>query len=299
MATIKNPIADGFYADPEARFYNGKYYIYVTRSFTEYEKQMNIDCFSSSDLVKWEKHEGIIDMSGFPHIYRAVWAPTVIEKNNKYYLVFASNDIQSDEAVGGLEIAVSDNPCGPFKAILKKPLVDRFINKAQPIDAHLFKDDDGKIYMYYGGWAHCNVTLLNDDMTGFLPLKNGETFMEITPPSYVEGPCMLKKDGKYYFMWSLGNWTDGSYMVNYSVSDSPLGEFKNPKTILKRDEKIAEGPGHHGYLYVEEKDEWLIVYHRRYLGDKEAGNRVLCIDKMKFDEAGEILPVKMTESFEL
>ena len=101
-----NPIAEGYYADPEARFYEGKYYIYVTRSHTNYKEQMNLDAFSSEDLVHWEKHSGIIDMSGYPHIYRAVWAPTIIEKNGKYYLIFASNDIQSNEEVGGLEEAL-------------------------------------------------------------------------------------------------------------------------------------------------------------------------------------------------
>ena len=67
-----NPIVPGWYADPEARFYEGKYWIYVTRSFTAYTDQMNLDAFSSEDLVHWEKHEGIIDMSGYPYIYRAV-----------------------------------------------------------------------------------------------------------------------------------------------------------------------------------------------------------------------------------
>lgn len=103
-----NPIVQGWYADPEARFYEGKYYIYVTRSFTKYEDQMNIDAFSSADLIHWEKHEGIIDMSGYPYVHRAVWAPTIIEKNGKYYLMFATNDIHEDDEGGGLEIAVSD-----------------------------------------------------------------------------------------------------------------------------------------------------------------------------------------------
>lgn len=94
-----------------------------------------------ADLEHWEKHPNIIDMSGYPYIHRAVWAPTIIEKNGKYYLIFASNDIQSDDEIGGLEIAVSDSPTGPFVNHIGKTLIDRFINYAQPIDAHLFKDD--------------------------------------------------------------------------------------------------------------------------------------------------------------
>ena len=89
----KNPIDPGCYADPEARFYEGKYYIYVTRSLP-FKDQMNQDCFVSEDLVNFRKVTDIIDMSGFPHITNAVWAPTIIEKDGMYYYVFASNNIQ-------------------------------------------------------------------------------------------------------------------------------------------------------------------------------------------------------------
>ncbi|TDQ43015.1 glycosyl hydrolase family 43 [Aureibacillus halotolerans] len=293
MRGIKNPVVDGFYADPEARTYGGKHWVYVTRSITEYTKQMNLEAFSSENLIDWEKHEGIIEMKDFPWIWRAVWAPTIIEHKGKYYLIFASNDIQSDEETGGLEIAVADTPEGPFRGYLGKPLVDKFIYGAQPIDAHLFKDDDGTIYLYYGGWRHCNVAKMNDDMTGFEPLPDGEIFRSITPDRYVEGPCMLKKDGLYYFMWSMGNWTDGSYSVGYGVSESPFGPFENKGTVIQKQEPIADGPGHHGFLHLEDTDEWLIVYHRRIIGDRDPGSRILCIDKMDIRD-GEIKPVTMT-----
>lgn len=296
MKGIHNPIVPGWYADPEARTYEGKHWIYATRSYTEYTKQMNLDAFSSSDLIHWEKHEGIIEMSDFPWIWRAVWAPTIIEKQGKYYLVFASNDIQTNGEVGGLEIAVADRPEGPFRGYLDKPLIDRFIHAAQPIDAHLFKDDDGIIYLYYGGWRHCNAARMNEDMTGFIPFDNGETFLSITPEGYVEGPCMIKKEGLYYLMWSLGDWVNGSYRVAYGVSDSPLGPFENKGIMLERQEPVAEGPGHHGYLHLAASDEWLIVYHRRIIGDKEAGNRMLCIDRMSIAN-GVIQPIVMTDAW--
>lgn len=286
----KNPIADGWYADPEARYYEGKYWIYVTISDPVYENQMNLTSFSSIDGNSWEKHENIVCLEDFPHIYRAVWAPTIIDKDGKYYLIFASNDIQSDNEVGGLEVAVSDTPLGPFRKHCNT-LVDKFINKAQPIDAHLFKDTDGTIYLYYGGWGHCNVAIMNDTMDGFKPLPNGETFLEITPPDYVEGPCMLKHDDNYYFMWSSGGWGDGSYRVNYCSAKSPLGPFEENTTILQSQPPLAEGPGHHGYIQTD--DKLLIVYHRRIIGDTNAGHRVLCIDKLEI-ENGEIKPVIMT-----
>lgn len=286
----KNPIVSGWYADPEARFYNDKYYIYVTISDPVYQNQLNIAAFSSSDGFSWEKHPNIICMEEFPHIHRAVWAPSVIRKDGKYYLIFASNDIQSDDETGGLEIAVSDSPDGPFHKHCSR-IVDKFINGAQPIDAHFFKDTDSTIYLYYGGWSHCNVAVMNKTMDGFVCLPNGKLFEEITPPDYVEGPCMLKHDGRYFFMWSSGGWGDGSYRVNYCPADTPFGPFNSRTTILKSRPPLAEGPGHNGY--IQNGDELKIVYHRRIIGDTNPGHRVLCIDDMVIKD-DKILPVVMT-----
>lgn len=280
MLVRNNNIAEGWHADPEARIYEGKYYIYATRS-APYEEQLNIDVYSSTDGKTWQKHEGIIEMSDFPYAEKAVWAPTVIEKNGKYYLVFAINDIHSDNESGGLEIAVSDRPEGPFRTLTGETLVGKIINGAQPIDAHLFKDDDGTIYLYYGGWGHCNLCIMNDEMNGFVPFSDGEIFKEITPPDYREGPCMLKKDGKYYFMWSRGNWTDDTYGVCYTVTDSPSGPFSDGTLILSTDMSVAKAPGHHGYF--QDGDNWFIVYHRRPLEETDCNSRMLCIDEMKFD----------------
>lgn len=291
--SFKNPIVEGWYADPEARSYEGKYYIYVTRSNTEYKEQMNLDAFSSVDLEHWHKHEGIIAMEDFPYVHKAVWAPSVIEKQGKYYLIFASNDIQNNDEYGGLEIAVSDRPEGPFHGCLFRPLIGRFVNGAQPIDAHLFKDEDGVIYLYWGGWKHCNVAVMNEAMDGFIPFENGEWCKAITPPGYVEAPCMLKKGEDYYLMWSEGDWVNDTYQVSCCKSRSPQGPFDKRITILNNQEGIAVGPGHNGYLYLSDSDQWLIVYHRRVAEDGEAGHRVLCIDKIKF-ESGNIGKITMT-----
>lgn len=290
---IKNPLSESWYADPEARFYQGKYHIYVTRS-APYEKQLNHDCFVSDNLENWEIKKDIIDIESFPWVKKAVWAPTIIEKNNKYYYIFASNDIQNDQETGGLEIGVSDSPTGPFRSYLGKSLIDRFINGAQPIDAHLFKDDDGTVYLYYGGWKHCNVAIMNDTMDGFVPFADGEIFKEITPKDYVEGPCMMKKDGLYYFMWSCGSWGDGTYRVDYSVSQSPLGAFESNGTILAKDGKQYEGTGHNGFIQINGTNEFLCAYHRRKVDIKDRDARFLCIDKIEFD-GEKIKPVTLTD----
>lgn len=293
---LSNPLSEKWYADPEARFYEGEYWIYVTKSLP-YEEQKNIDVMHSKDLIHWESCENIIDMNGFPNSTFAIWAPTVVEKNGKYYLIFACNDIHSDSELGGLEIAVSDKPCGPFKSYTDT-LIGTFINGAQPIDAHFFKDDDGTVYLLYGGWRHCNIGVLNETMDGFIPLSDGKLFQEITPENYVEAPCVMKHDGKYYFMWSSGDWTNGSYNVRYAVSDNIFSGYSESKCILKEDPTIGIGPGHNGFLYVPEKNMYLIVYHRHKPDEKNGNARYLCIDKMEITN-GIILPIKMTNSWEI
>lgn len=288
-----NPVFDGWYADPEGAIYEGRYFIYPTYS-APYEKQVFMDAFSSDDLANWTKHQRIIDTSAIKWADRAMWAPAIIQKGNLYYLFFAANDIQNNDQPGGIGVAVSERPEGPFKDHIGRPLLDKFHNGAQPIDQFVFKDKDGAYYMIYGGWRHCNIVRLNDDFTGFIPFDSGETFKEITPQGYVEGPFMFIRDGKYYFMWSEGGWGSPDYRVAYAISDSPFGPFNRIDTILEQDQEIATSAGHHSLIKIPGEDEWYIVYHRRPLSETHANNRVVCIDKMEFDGNGLIKPVQIT-----
>jgi len=224
-----------------------------------------------------------------------MWAPAIVQKQNKYYLFFGANDIQNDAETGGIGIAVSDNPGGPYKDYLDKPLVDKFHNGAQPIDQFVFHDSNGQYYLIYGGWRHCNIARLNNDFTGFLPFDDGMIFKEITPDKYVEGPYMFRRNNKYYFMWSEGGWTGPDYSVAYAIADTPFGPFKRIGKILQQDTAIATGAGHHSVIKVPGKDLWYIVYHRRPLTEKDGNSRVICIEHMYFDKNGFIKPVVITK----
>jgi len=288
-----NPVFEGWYADPEGTIFDNEYWIFPTYS-APYGEQVHMDAFSSKDLVTWEKHEDIIDTSRVKWAWMAMWAPAIIEKDGKYYLFFAANDIQNDEQAGGIGVAVSDQPGGPYSDLLEKPLLDKFHNGAQPIDQFVFQDKDGQYYMIYGGWGHCNIVKMKDDFTGFQPFDDGTYFREITPDSYVEGPFMFIRDGKYYFMWSEGGWGGPGYRVAYAISDSPFGPFERIGVILEQDQEVATGAGHHSMIKVPGRDEWYIVYHRRPLGETDPNHRVTCIDKVVFDNEGRIKPVKIT-----
>ena len=287
-----NPVFPGWYADPEGIIMDDEYWIFPTYS-APYDKQVHFDAFSSPDLVNWTKHERIIDTTAIKWAHRAVWAPSIIKKEDEYFLFFGANDIQSNEEYGGIGVAVSDRPQGPYKDHLGKPLVDKFHNGAQPIDQFVFQDN-GKYYLIYGGWRHCNIAQLKDDFTGFNPYKDGTIFKEITPENYVEGPFMFKKSDKYYFMWSEGGWTGPDYSVAYAVADSPFGPFKRIDKILQQDTKIATGAGHHSIIHNKDTDDYYMVYHRRPLDETDRNSRETCIDLMEFNDDGTIKQVVIT-----
>lgn len=288
-----NPILPGWYADPEAAIFQKQYWIYPTYSDL-YEKQVFFDAFSSKDLVHWKKHPKILDTSAIRWAHRAMWAPGIVEKNKKYYFFFAANDIQNNSEHGGIGVAVSSQPEGPFKDLIGKPLIDKFYNAAQPIDQFVFKDKDGAYYIIYGGWQHCNIAKLSDDFTRIIPFADSSVYKEITPDGYVEGPMMFKHKNKYYFMWSEGGWTGPDYAVAYAISDSPFGPFKRIGKILQQDKSVGTGAGHHSILIENKSGKYYIVYHRRPLNETDANHRVTCIEEMFFDKQGKIIPVVLT-----
>jgi beta-xylosidase len=316
----QNLAKQGWYADPEARIFAGQYWIYPTssdpnpssgehRTFNSLQQQLrsrpvihqvyllhtSMEAFSSPDLVHWTKHPDVLDAKNIPWAAYAMWAPSVMELKGKYYFFFAANDIQkTDKGPGGIGVAVSDTPGGPFIDLLGKPLIGEFHNGAQPIDPFAFQDDDGTIYLYYGGQGHCNVAKLSPDLKQVIPMNNGELYKEITPEHYVEGPFVIKRKGVYYFMWSEGDWGDSSYGVAYAKSNSPTGPFKRAGKILQTDPQIAKGPGHHSVLHIPGTDEWYIVYHRHPLDTNGPNQRLMAIDAMHFDAEGNIEPIKMT-----
>lgn len=313
-----NPLFPGWYADPEGIIFGDTYWIYPTFSdesgvkepitnFTDYQlmirqntinpqylKQTFLDAFSSKDLIHWEKHPHVLDVKDISWAGYATWAPSIVKKGKKYYLFFGANDIQNNEQPGGIGVAVSDQPEGPYKDYLGKPLVNQFYNDAQPIDQFAFRDTDGQYYLIYGGWRHCNIGKLKDDFTGFVPFEDGTIFKSITPEKYVEGPFMLTRKGKYYLMWSEGGWTGPDYSVAYAIGDSPFGPFKRIGKILQQDPAIATGAGHHSVINIPGTDDWYIIYHRRPLTTKNGNHRETCMDRMFFDDNGLILPVKIT-----
>ncbi|KAB8224108.1 glycosyl hydrolase [Aspergillus novoparasiticus] len=262
-----NPVINGWYADPEARIFDTTYWLYPTYS-AAYETQTFFDAFSSPDLLTWTKHPYILNLTAIPwSTNRAAWAPSVTRSpsTGEYFMYFSAGD----GAGIGVAKSVSGRPEGPFEDVLGRPLVGETVFGAEPIDAQVFVDEEGgnRVWLYFGGWSHAVVVELGDDMVSL----KGE-YLEITPKE----------------------WGDNSYGVSYVTGPSPTGPFSStPTKILQGDDIVGQSTGHNSVFTPDGKD-YYIVYHRRPVNDTERDHRVTCIDRMEFDEQGNILPVKIT-----
>ncbi|KAI1195847.1 putative glycosyl hydrolase [Nemania serpens] len=295
-AEAGNPFVEGWYADPGSAVYDGLFWVYPTSSCT-YEEQTYIDAFSSPDLVNWTKHPNVLTIANVAWAKKALWAPTPVSRNGKYYLYFSANDVQEhqDGELGGIGVAVADKPEGPFVDAIGKPLIGSYYNGAQPIDPYVFIDDvNSKTYIYYGGHSHASVAIVNEDMISLGSFDDGITYKEITPKNYVSGAKIFKRNDIFYLMWSEGSWTGSGYRVSYAMADNPLGPFDRLATILEQDSAVAKGTGHNSVICVPDTDIWYILYHRRPLSaSDERDCRTLAYDRMYFNEDGTIQPITM------
>jgi beta-xylosidase len=285
----RSPVLPGLNADPDVAYLDGQYWIYPTSDGYNGWSDTRFKAYSSKDLVHWKDHGVILDLG--PDVTWAdkyAWAPTIAEKNGKYYFYFCA-----EQQIG---VAVADSPAGPFKDALGTPLVAKGGSlQGQMIDPAVFTDDDGQSYLYWGN-GHAYVVPLNADMTSFDATK----VKDITTDNFREGSFMIKRKGTYYFMWSEDDTRSENYHVAYATGPSPLGPWTKRGTILsKRPEYGILGTGHHSVVNVPGTNDWYIVYHRFAVnGPGKSGgdgmHRETTVDRMEFAVDGTIEPVVPT-----
>ncbi len=293
-----NAVLDGFYADPNIACFNGKYYIYPTTDGGSGWDAPYFKCFSSDDLVSWTDEGVILDLKDVSWSNgKNGWAPTIAEKNGKYYFYYSAAPLGN--GAKNLAVAVSESPTGPFED--KGVIVEGGSLSGQMIDSAVFTDDDGQSYLYWGNGSMYGAKLSEDMLS-----VEKDTIKKLNPSNFREGSFMIKRDGKYYMMWSDDDTGNPNYRVYYGIMDSPLGTISGSTLILQRDNadsKLIKGTGHHSVINIPGTDEWYICYHRfntALYGNQEtqssaAGNhREVCIDKMEFDENGNIKRVVPT-----
>ena len=150
---LSQPLVSHIYtADPSAHVFNGRIYIYPSHDTATGTKEDDLGGhFDMRDyhILSMDSiggpvtdHGVALDIKNVPWAGRQMWAPDAAFANGKYYLYFPVKNKQDVFQIG---VAVSEKPEGPFTAE-KEP-----IKESYSIDPCVFKDDDGKFYMYFGG----------------------------------------------------------------------------------------------------------------------------------------------------
>ncbi len=298
MSTFTNPVYPRYFADPFVLAHGGWYYAYGT-SVVEANGRV-FEILRSSDLVTWTSLGYALDaVDGLPAADH--WAPEVAEHDGRFYLYFSSGP---DDVGHRIRVAASGRPEGPFRydgTVLTPE--DSFA-----IDAHPFRDDDGRWYLYYArdvlegdrvGTSLAVDRLVSMDRLAGEPvsvLRATADWQLYLPqrPMYgsvydwhtLEGPFVVKRLGRYWCLYSGGRWTSADYGLSYAVADSPLGPFDEPDVggpaLLRSRPGELEGPGHASVAVAPDGADYL-VYHA---WDPAQTARRMCIDRLEWTSHG-------------
>jgi hypothetical protein len=279
----RSPVIKGLYGDPNIAYLNGRYYIYPTTDGYSGWASTRFKAFSSTDLANWTDHGTILDLG--PQISWAdnrAWAPTIAYRNNRYYFYFSA-----DTNIG---VVSSTSPTGPFSDPLGRPLVPAGFRSGQMIDPHVFTDDDGQSYLYWGNGTGYGVRL-NADMISY----DAAQVRSFSLTNFREAPFVIKRNGVYYMTYSVDDTRSENYHVEYATSTSPLGPWTHRGTILAKDLTLGiKGTGHHSIVKAPTGDTWHIAYHRFAIPAGDGTNREITIDPMRFNADGTIQRVVPT-----
>lgn len=289
LSQAQNPIIrDQFTADPTARVFDGRMYLYPSHDIhSPVDKLKDWFCmedyhvFSSDNLTDWKDHGVILTQNRIPWVKKdsyAMWAPDCVEKDGKYYFYFpaAPEGAEKGFAIG---VAVADTPTGPFRPQFRP------IEGVTGIDPCVLVDDDGKSYIYWSGMG-LSVAPLSDDM---LHLSGSPVRIEGLPEGFKEGPFAFKREGIYYltFPWVR----DKTETLAYAMSDSPTGPFEF-KGIIMDESPTGCWTNHHSL--VEKDGQWYLFYHHNDYSPEMDKRRSVRIDTIGFNADGTIRKVTPT-----
>ena len=160
------------------------------------------------------------------------------------------------------------------------------------IDPCAYVDEDGKVYLYYGGGSRCFVVELGEDMVTAVSRPKILTGL----PDFHEGSWVFKNPdtGLYYNVYADnaydldGDGQNEGNQMRWSYAYSPVGPFYEGGVALKPTGCDTS----HGSV-VQYKGNWYMFYHNKELSGQ--GNlRSVCVDRLYFDELGRIQTVKQT-----
>lgn len=294
-AFAQNPIIrDQFSADPSARVFNGKVYLFPSHDIRAKEGMGrpgwfcmgDYHVFSSDNLTDWTDHGVIVSQNKVNWVDStaySMWAPDCIEKNGKYYFYFPANNMQitfNNRHGFSVGVAVADKPEGPY--IPQPEAMKGFMG----IDPNVFMDKDGQAYLI---WAMGKISIakLKDNMLELA--SEPQEVAGLPTEGLKEGPWLFERNGIYYMTYP--HVQNKIERLEYATSDNPMGPYKFAGVIM--DESPMNCWTNH-QSFIEYKGQWYLFYHQNAYSPKFDKNRSVCVDSMFFNADGTIRKVKPT-----
>ena len=276
-ASAQQQVLPDFQADPSARVFNGRLYVYPShdRAGSKDWDMVDWHAFSTDDMVHFKDHGVIFSLNDITWAKRYAWAPDCIERNGKYYFYFPA-----DDQIG---VAISDSPTGPFKDALGKPLIARNEAGIRSIDPAVFIDDDGQAYLYFGNSSgRLAVVKLKSDM-----ITRDGPIQVLDVPNYHEGIWVHKRNGLYYFSYPSNRGDMVANLLEYSIAKGPMGPFDHKGVILDNHSRNVHGS------IVMFKGKWYLFYH---VAGPSAYERRVCVVQLEYNDDGTIKPIQIPPS---
>jgi len=281
-AKAQNPvIRNQFSADPTARVFNGKVYLYPSHDIVApKDKNLKKDwfcmedyhVFSTANLTNWTDHGVIVSQTKVPWLTKTnydMWAPDCVYKNGKYYFYFP---------VGGkIGVATASKPEGPY-TVLEKP-----VTGIGGIDPCILMDKNGSAYIFTAR-GRISVAKLKDNMIEVD--GDVQTIANLPTKGLIEGPFAFQFNGKYYLTYP--HVENKIERLEYSMSNSPMGPYKPVGVIM---DESASGCWTNHQSIVQYKGQWYLFYHDNDYSPKFDKNRSVKIDSLFFNADGTIRKV--------
>lgn len=300
----QNPVIDAMYTpDPAPYVHDGKVYLFADRDEDDaiYFKMKDWVLFSTEDMVNWTYLGTPVNTYTFEWAKKGdrAWAAQAVERNGKWYWYLCCN---TEDGKDALAVAVADNPQGPWKDAIGKPLATGF----GFIDPTIFIDDDNTPYLFWGNKGFWYGEL-NDDMVSF---KNGyqevpgytdpKSFGELQSKmdwsigkermmtQYEEGPWVSKYNGTYYAVYPAGGVPE--YMA-YSTAPTVNGPWTFRGRIMNEAENSFTIHGGN----ITFKGHHYMFYHNGMLPNGGGFRRATAIEEFQFNADGSIPFISFTK----
>jgi hypothetical protein len=291
--SAQNPIIrDQYSADPSARVFEGKVYLYPSHDILAGEGRGHIGwfcmedyhVFSSTDLTDWTDHGVIIsqdkvawaDSKSF-----SMWAPDCIYRNGKYLFYFPVPAKDSERGRGFfIGAAASDKPFGPF---IPQP---EPIKNVHGIDPNPFIDKNGQAYLF---WAMGRImsAKLKENMVELA--SEPQVIQGLPEKGLKEGPFLFERYGIYYLIYP--HVQNNTERLEYAISSNPTGPFKVAGVIM---DESPTGCWTNQQSIIEFKNQWYLFYHQNNYSPRFDKNRSVCVDSLFFNVDGTIKKVVPT-----